>query len=220
MSFLRSVSTIGIFTLASRITGFIRDMLITSIVGAGAIYDAFIVAFKLPNFFRRLFAEGAFNAAFIPLFSEINIKKGHDKAFEFANNVFLIMLIALTAFSALFIFCMPWVVRINAPGFISTPERLQMAIDFGRIAFPYILFISLSALLSGVLNALHRFSAAAFAPVILNIVMILAVVSSYFINSSIGLLLVYGVAIAGVLQLLFLLIAAQKAGYRFKFTIP
>ena len=220
MSFLHSVTTIGFYTFASRVLGFIRDMFITSFVGAGAVFDAFIVAFKLPNFFRRLFAEGAFNAAFVPIFSQINERDGHEKAFRFATNIFFIMLGFLTLLSLLFVIGMPIAIKIIAPGFDTTLSRYKMAVDFGRIAFPYILFISLSALLSGVLNALHRFTAAAFAPILLNIAMIGMLIVSYFVDTAVGMLLVYGVAIAGILQLGFLIIAASRAGFKLHLRLP
>lgn len=220
MSLLRSVATIGSYTLLCRVFGFIRDVMMTALMGATALNDAFIVAFKLPNFFRSLFAEGAFNVAFVPMFSKINAKEGHGPAFKFANNTFNIMVIFLTLFCVVVIIFMPWVMKYVAYGFTKTPERMALAVDFGRIAFPYILFISLVALFSGMLNGLHRFAAASFAPTLLNIAMIGAMLLSYYVPVNLGFLLVWGVIIGGIAQLALVIIAAKRLKFFFKLGWP
>jgi putative peptidoglycan lipid II flippase len=163
--------TVGFWTLMSRILGFVRDILIAAFMGAGPVAEAFLVAFSLPNMFRRFFAEGAFNTAFVPLFSK-KLEAGEDPQ-RFAQDAFsglASILIVLTLIAQL---VMPWLVLAMAAGFAGD-ERLPLATAFGRIAFAYILFISLAALLSGVLNATGRFAAAAAAPLLLNIILITA----------------------------------------------
>lgn len=220
MSLLRSVATIGSYTLLCRVFGFVRDVMMTALMGATALNDAFIVAFKLPNFFRSLFAEGAFNVAFIPMFSRIHTREGHGRAFKFANNTFNIMVIFLSLFCVVMVILMPWVMKYVAYGFAKTPDRMALAVDFGRIAFPYILLISLVALFSGMLNGLHRFAAASFAPTLLNIAMIGAMVLSYYVPVNVGVLLVWGVIVGGIAQFLLVVVAAKRLKFFFKLGWP
>jgi putative peptidoglycan lipid II flippase len=161
--------TVGIWTLLSRVMGFVRDIMIASYLGTGPIAEAFLVAFSLPNLFRRFFAEGAFNMAFVPMFSKK--LEADDGALKFAQDAYVGMSIILTTFTVVGIIFMPLLVTAMASGFIGD-SRFDLAVYYGRIAFPYIFFISLSALLSGVLNATDRFTAAAAAPVFLNVVFI------------------------------------------------
>ena len=165
---MRGFLTVGVWTLASRVLGFVRDILFAAYLGAGPAAEAFVVAFSLPNMFRRFFAEGAFNMAFIPLFSK-KVEAGEDaKDFaEQAMSLLTAVLIGLTLLATLF---MPALVWLMASGFVGD-VRFDLAVDYGRVAFPYILFISLAALLSGVLNATGRFAAAAAAPVLLNLIL-------------------------------------------------
>ena len=165
--------TVGIWTLLSRVMGFARDIMIAGYLGTGPVAEAFLVAFSLPNLFRRFFAEGAFNMAFIPMFSKK--VEGGEGSEEFAQDAFVGMAVILTFFTILGIVFMPLLVTAMASGFRGD-ERYDLAVEYGRYAFPYILFISLAALLSGVLNATGRFMAAAAAPVLLNVVFILAIV--------------------------------------------
>ena len=161
--------TVGFWTLMSRILGFARDVMIAAFLGTGPAAQAFIVAFSLPNMFRRFFAEGAFNMAFVPMFSKK--LEADDDPLGFARDAFsglATILIVLTIIAMIF---MPWLVWAMASGFVGD-ARFDLAVIYGRIAFPYILFISLAALLSGVLNAAHRFKAAAAAPVLLNVIFI------------------------------------------------
>lgn len=198
--------------MLSRILGFVRDILIAGTLGAGPIADAFFVAFKLPNFFRRLFAEGAFNAGFVPLFSDLLATKGPGPARAFAEQALSVLLLTLFIFVTLAQITMPWVMQVLAPGFVGDPERFDLAVAFTRITFPYLLLISLVSLMGGVLNSLQRFAAVAATPVLLNICLIAAVTLLAPHMPSPGHALAWGVAAAGVAQLIWLSVACQKAG--------
>jgi putative peptidoglycan lipid II flippase len=212
MSLVKSTLTIGFFTLLSRISGFIRDILMANMIGASWLSDAFFVAFKLPNFFRRLFAEGAFNAAFIPSFSSILTAEGRESALRFAGEVMAVLLVVLLVLNAVFIVFMPWITPIFAPGFADTPEKFDLTVVLSQITFPYILFISLVSLLGGVLNSMGKFAGPAASPILLNLCMIAAML---FLNSSSATpahALSYGVFIAGIVQLGWLVFICMKSG--------
>ena len=209
--------TVGVWTLLSRVLGFVRDATIVALLGTGPLYEAYVVAFRLPNMFRRFFAEGAFNTAFVPMFSKK--AEADDGAHEFAQDAFsglATILIALTMLAQLF---MPWLIYAIASGFAGQ-EKFDIAVDFARIAFPYILFISLAALLSGVLNATGRFAAAAAAPVLLNILFISAVAIAVLVDGSVADWLIWAVPVAGIAQLALVWIAASRAGFRLTFRWP
>jgi len=209
--------TVGIWTLLSRIAGFIRDILIAAFFGSGPIAEAFQVAFALPNMFRRFFAEGAFNMAFVPMFSKK--LEANEGAQEFAQDAFAglaSILIVLTLIAQIF---MPWFVWAMASGFVGD-ARFDTTIDFARICFPYILFISLAALLSGVLNASGRFAAAAAAPVLLNIIVVSAMASAYYMNLDVGNALIWSIPVAGIAQMALVWYAADKAGLRLVPRLP
>ena len=172
MSLAKSTSVVAFFTLLSRISGFVRDVLMANLIGASWLSDAFFVAFKLPNFFRRLFAEGAFNVAFIPSFSSLLAADGRQAAIRFAGEVMSVLLIVLLALNAIFIAFMPWIMPFFAPGFADSPEKFDLTVTLSRITFPYILFISLVSLLGGVLNSFGKFAAPAASPILLNLCMI------------------------------------------------
>ena len=214
---MRGFATVGIWTLLSRILGFVRDVLIAGFLGSGPVAEAFLIAFSLPNMFRRFFAEGAFNMAFVPMFSK-KVESG-EGPLEFARDAFTGLATILIVFTAVAQIFMPALVLLMASGF-AADERLELATLFGRIAFPYILFISLAALLSGVLNATGRFMAAAAAPVLLNVLFICAVTLAYYIGWDIGLTLAWTVPIAGIAQLTLVWFAAARAGYRLVPTLP
>lgn len=197
----RSIATVGGYTFLSRMTGFVRDSLIAGILGVSGLTDAFFVAFKLPNFFRRFFAEGAFNAAFVPIFSGILVSSGPLAARLYGEKVFALLLFGLTGFVLVFENFMPTVVYLVAPGFSATPARFDLAVELSRITFPYILFISLASLFSGILNSMGRFAAPAGAPIILNLVMISALILIVFEWVSPGTGLAWAVFWAGLLQL-------------------
>ncbi len=202
--------TVGMWTLMSRLLGFVRDAMILALLGTGPLYEAYVVAFRLPNMFRRFFAEGAFNMAFIPMFSK-KLETGGD-AQDFAENAFAGLagiLILLTLAAQLL---MPWLVFALASGFVGQ-ERFDLSVEFGRIAFPYILFISLAALLSGVLNATGRFAAAAAAPVLLNVLLVAAMAVAAWLGGDVARALIWGIPVAGVAQLALVWIAASRAGF-------
>lgn len=209
MSLGRAVATVGGFTLLSRIVGFVRDVMLSAVLGSGAVADAFFVAFKLPNFFRRLFAEGAFSAAFVPLFSRELQEKGQAEALAFARQAHAALLLVLVPFSIVLMVGMPWVVAGLAPG-LRDDGNFAMAVSFARISFPYLLFISLASLYGGVLNSIDRFAHVAATPILLNLTLIGAVLGlTPFLPNS-GYAASVGVAIAGLLQWAWLAVACAR----------
>jgi putative peptidoglycan lipid II flippase len=210
MSLGRAVATVGGFTLLSRVVGFIRDIVLSAVLGSGALADAFFVAFKLPNFFRRLFAEGAFSAAFVPLFSRELQAHGRDQALAFARQAHAGLLLVLVPFSVLLMLGMPGVLALLAPGMRDDAPTFAMAVEFGRITFPYLLFISLASLYGGVLNSIDRFAHVAATPILLNLALIGAVLGLTPLLPNSGYAASIGVAIAGLLQWLWLLIACAR----------
>jgi len=173
MSLVKSTATIGGYTLLSRLLGFARDVTIASSLGASFLSDAFFVAFKLPNFLRRLFAEGAFNSAFVPMFAGMLAVEGEEKAKSFAGEAMSFLLLILLIVTGLFILFMPWLMFILAPGFSDDPEKFDLTVTLTRITMPYIIFISLVSLLGGILNSSDRFAAVAATPVIMNLCLII-----------------------------------------------
>ncbi len=208
---LRNILSVGGLTLVSRVVGFARDVLIAAMLGAGPVADAFFVAFRLPNHFRALFAEGAFNAAFVPVFSERLVKDGREAARVFAQEVLAILLLAQLVLLAAALLVMPWFMVVFAPGFTHDPAKFEMAVTFTRITFPYLLLISVVALLGAMLNSLKRFSAAAAAPILMNLCMIGALVGLTPVLPNAGYALAWGVLASGVVQLLYLMWDARRA---------
>ena len=209
---LRGVLTVGGWTMASRILGFMRDMLIAALVGTGPVADAFVVANKLPNLFRRLFGEGAFNAAFVPEFAGLFHAEGPAAARQFAQEAIAVMafwLAGLTIVGELF---MPQIMVVLAPGFGSDPAKFALAIDLARITFPYLMLICLAALLSGVLNGMDKFAAAAGAPVLYNLFSIAAMLGLTPYVPTVGHALAWGVSASGVVQLALLVWAVHRSG--------
>jgi putative peptidoglycan lipid II flippase len=220
MSLGRAVATVGGFTLLSRVVGFIRDIVLSAVLGSGAVADAFFVAFKLPNFFRRLFAEGAFSAAFVPLFSRELQGHGRDAALAFARQAHAGLLLVLVPFSVLLMLGMPGVLALLAPGMRENAPVFAMAVEFGRITFPYLLFISLASLYGGVLNSIDRFAHVAATPILLNLALIGAVLGLTPLLPNSGYAASIGVAIAGLLQWLWLLIACARDGVSMRLVRP
>lgn len=206
---VRGFFTVGGWTLASRILGFVRDAWIAAVLGTGPAAQAFIVAFSLPNMFRRFFAEGAFNTAFVPMFAK-RFEGGEDPV-GFARDALSGLATVVLAVTLLAQVFMPWLVLLMASGF-QGDERFDLAVDYGRIAFPYILLISLAALASGVLNATGRFAAAAAAPVLLNVVFVAVLALVPRMGWDAGLAITWAVPLAGVAQLALVWWAAHKAG--------
>jgi putative peptidoglycan lipid II flippase len=200
----RAIATVGGFTLLSRIAGFIRDMILSAVLGGGAVADAFFVAFKLPNFFRRLFAEGAFSSAFVPLFARELHEGGREAALAFARQAQAALLVVLVPFVGLLILGMPWVMRLLAPGLVDEPS-FGLAVDFGRITFPYLLFISVVSLYGGVLNSIERFAHVAATPILLNLTVMAAVLGLTPFLPNGGYAAAIGVTLGGVVQWLWLM---------------
>ena len=209
MNLLSSASVFGFYTLVSRVLGYLRDILIAVFLGTSAYADAFFVAFRLPNTFRRLFAEGTFNAAFIPSYSEQKIK-GKKLGNKFADEVFNIISIFLILLIIIIEIFTPFIVYIIAPGFYENLEKFNLAVEFTRITFPFLLFVSLSSLLSGILNSNNKFAAAAAAPIVLNIVLILSLFLSFYYDLDIAKSLSIGVTLSGIFQFIILLIFTRK----------
>ncbi len=214
---IRGFLTVGAWTLVSRIAGFIRDVLIAAYLGTGPVAEAFLVAFTLPNMFRRFFAEGAFNTAFVPLFSK-KLEVGEDPK-GFAEDAFAGLALVVTLVSLVAMVAMPWLVLAMAGGFAGD-ERLPLATEYGRICFPYILFISLTALLSGLLNAGGRFIAAAGAPVLLNAIFIAAMVTADFAGWDMGLTMAWATPVTGLAQLALVWVAAARMGFALRLKRP
>jgi len=222
VSLVRSISTVGGFTLLSRIAGFIRDLLMAKYLGAGMAADAFFIAFKMPNFFRRLFAEGAFSVGFIPLFSRLLGKEvtpeSKQAALDFAGRVFSWFLPVLIIFLIVMEAAMVPIMLGLTGGFEGDTAKFDFVVELGRYTFPYLLLISLVSFYSGMLNALERYSAAAFAPVLLNIIMIMALIGFAETDVAGARALAIAVSLAGVAQLLLLYVSARRAGL--KLTLP
>ncbi|WP_108860789.1 murein biosynthesis integral membrane protein MurJ [Ruegeria sp. Alg231-54] len=209
--------TVGFWTLASRILGFLREILLTAYIGPGPVMDAFVAAFRLPNMFRRFFAEGAFNAAFVPMFSKR--LEGEEDAEGFAQDAFNLLAAAVLALVGLAMVFMPGFVWLTAEGFYGD-ERFDMAVDYGYVVFPYILFMSLAALFSGVLNATGRFAAAAAAPVLLNIFACTALIAGALSGGDVIWWLITVIPLAGVAQLALVWVATERAGIRIRPGLP
>ena len=215
---VRGMLTVGIWTMASRVLGFARDILIAAWLGAGPVADAFFVANRLPNLFRRLFGEGAFNAAFVPAFSALLATEGRPAAQTFAEQAASVMafwLLGLTILAEIF---MPQVLAVIAPGFAAIPEKFTLAVELSRIAFPYMPLICLTALFSGVLNGLDRFAAAAAAPIFYNLICIAFMFALRGMVPTLGHALAWGVSVSGVVQLALVAWAVRGAGMRI--TLP
>ena len=210
--------------MASRILGFVRDVLMAALLGSGLVADAFVVAFRFPNLFRRLFGEGAFNAAFVPLFAGRLEGEGEDAARRFAEEIYAVLFVALLGLVAVAEIAMPLLIHVLAPGFVADPEKFDLTVTLTRIAFPYLLFMSLVALLSGILNSLQRFAMAAAAPVLLNLVLISALLVAgamgWSDRAETGMALAWGVAIAGVVQFVLLWVSCKRAGMRMRLRRP
>lgn len=207
----RSLLSVGGLTLLSRLTGFVRDVVLAAVVGAGALNDAFVVAFRLPNHFRAIFGEGAFNAAYVPSYARVLETEGSEAAGRFAGRILVILLLSQVVLLAVALSLTPSLVRLLAPGFDDDPAKFTLAVTMTRITFPYLLCVTLVTLQSGTLNANRRFVAAAFAPVLLNVVMV-AFLALAFLFPNAGIAASVGVTVSGVLQLGLMVIAGRRAG--------
>lgn len=210
MSLLKSVATFGGLTFISRITGFLRDMILANCLGAGMMADAFVVAFKLPNLFRSLFAEGAFTSAFVPLFSQKLVAEGKKKSIFFAAQAIAILVVIVGLFVVLFELLMPYVVTVLAPGFHNDEGKLELATELCRITFPFLLLISIVSFQGGILNSFEKFAAPATAPIILNLTMIFSAFAFVPFMPSAAHGIALGITVAGVLEVLWLYIALKR----------
>lgn len=210
---ISGIFTVGIWTMASRVLGFVREIMLTALIGPGPVMDAFVAAFRLPNLFRRFFAEGAFNAAFVPIYSK-KAEAGED-ASGFARDALSGLGLVVLLLVGLGMVFMPALVWATAGGFVGD-ERFDMAVGFGHVVFPYIFFMSLAALFSGVLNSHGRFAAAAAAPVLLNILVIAAMTIGALTGGAVITWLIWAVPVAGVAQLALVWVATDHAGLRIR----
>ena len=207
MNILKSISSFGSFTLLSRVLGYFRDILIAIFVGTSAMADAFFVAFRLPNTFRRLFAEGTFNAAFVPIYTKLNLKNNSE---NFTNNVFNFLLITLLLLTIVVEIFMGGFMYLISPGFINEPQKFELATELSRITFPFLLFVSLSSFFSAILNSNGKFAVAAAAPIVLNIFLILSIFYAKFYDYSFVKSMSIGVFLSGLIQLIILIFFTKK----------
>jgi putative peptidoglycan lipid II flippase len=212
MNLLRALATVGSMTLVSRILGFVRDAVIARLFGAGLATDAFFVAFRIPNLLRRLFAEGAFSQAFVPILAEYKTRNGEVEARLLADRTATVLALVLLAVSAIGVLAAPWIIYVSAPGFSATPEKFELTVAMLRITFPYLLFISLVSLAGGILNSWSRFAVPAFTPALLNLSFIFCalMLAPYFRPPV--LVLAWAVLLGGVLQLAFQLPFLARIG--------
>jgi putative peptidoglycan lipid II flippase len=228
MSLVKNVGTIGSLTLVSRVFGFARDMLLARVLGAGLAADAWQLAFTLPNTFRRLFAEGAFSVAFVPMYTKTLAGEGGEEAADkFANDVLSVFVWVLLAFSAVCMLVMPGIVWLLASDYQDVPGKFELSVTLSQITFPYLMLVSLVAMLSGVLNARSRFAPGALVPVLLNIVLIAGILIGAYLRDKTGgsdVTVAYAqsiaLAVAGAVQLLYMMWATRRAGVRLKLTMP
>ncbi|MEO1985599.1 MAG: murein biosynthesis integral membrane protein MurJ [Martelella sp.] len=224
MSLVGKFATVGGATFASRLFGFARETMMAAALGNGPMADVFYAAFRFPNLFRRLFAEGAFNAAFVPLFSKEIEESGVDGAKRFAEQVLGVLFTALFLITVVMELAMPLIVRfIIAPGFADDADKFEMTVRLSSVMFPYLICMSLMAMMSGMLNSLHRYFAAAIAPVFLNVVLIAVLAYGVWIKADPRMMAEYlswGVLVAGVIQLAVVWFDVRRAGMRFTFRLP
>ena len=221
MNLIKSTGTFGFYTIISRILGYLRDVLIAIFLGTSFLADVFFVAFRIPNTFRRLFAEGTFNAAFVPSYAS-ELAKNKLKGQKFANEIFNLLFIGLLSLVLVVQIFMPLFVGLIAPGFVSNTEKIDVAINLTRITFPFLMFVCLSSFFSAILNSHNKFAAASAAPIILNLILIGILLFGKILNDKLVYYLSFGVSIAGLLQLIFLHKFVKKyysIKLNFKFTI-
>ena len=221
MNLIKSTGTFSFFTIVSRILGYLRDILIAIFLGAGPLADAFFVAFRIPNTFRRLFSEGTFNAAFVPSYTS-ELSNGKDFAEKFTTKVFSLLILVLFFLVLIIEIFMPYFVFLIAPGFSGSQEKMDLAIDLTRITFPFLFFISLSSFFSAIMNSHNRFAVAAAAPIILNFFLISVLFYGNYLGDKLVYYLSYAVTLAGIAQFIYLYFYVKKF-YKpkldFKFTI-
>ena len=203
MNLIKSTGTFGFYTIISRLLGYLRDVLIAIFLGTSLLADAFFFFFRIPNTFRCVFAEGTFNAAFVPSYTS-ELAKNKSKSKKFANEIFNLLFLSLLSLVLLVEIFMPAFVSLIAPGFVEDKKKMDLAIQLTRITFPFLMFISLSSFFAAILNSHNKFAAASAAPIILNIVLILILIFGKYLNDDLIYFMSYGVSLAGFLQLIFL----------------
>lgn len=208
---LKHILSVGGFTLLSRLTGFIRDIVLAHVMGTGLVADAFVVAQRLPNHFRAIFGEGAFNSAFVPSYSRALETEGKGPALRLAGRLMTVLVAVLTVLTLAAIWFMPAFLAIMAPGFSDEPEKFALAVTLTRITFPYLAFITVVTLVSGVLNAHDRYAAASAAPILLNVAIVAALAFAFLFPTA-GHAAAWGVTAAGVAQFLLVVADARRAG--------
>ena len=221
MNLVKSTGTFGFYTIISRLLGYLRDVLIAIFLGTSFLADVFFVAFRIPNTFRRLFAEGTFNAAFVPSYTS-ELVKNKSKSKKFANEIFNLLFLGLLFFILIIEIFMPAFVSLIAPGFVEDKKKIDLAIDLTRITFPFLMFVSLSSFFAAILNSHNKFAVASAAPIILNIVLITILFFGKYLNDNLIYFMSYGVSLAGFLQLIFLYKFVKKfyvVKLNFKFNI-
>src|ERR1700748_36976 len=212
-----SILSVGGWTLLSRVTGFVRDIVLAAVLGAGPVADAFFVALRLPNHFRAIFAEGAFNAAFVPAYAHVSGRGGEKAASLFANRIFTLLFVSQLVLLILAWLFMPQAMSVLAPGFTDDAEQRQLAIELTRITFPYLLLITLVTLYGGMLNVMQRFASAAGASIFLNLAMMVTLAFAAFFPTA-GHAAAWGVLISGFMQYFLLAGDAARTGVLPKFT--
>ena len=217
--FLKIISILGSLTFLSRILGYLRDLLIAKIIGAGLVSDAFFISFKLPNLFRRLFGEGAMNSAFIPVISGIKSKFGKNKSDEFFSLIFSSLLIFLLILLIIAEIFMPLIVKLIAPGFKDDPNKFILTVDLSRLTFPFVFFICLTSLAGAYLNTLGRFAAMALTPIILNLTIIFCLLIFLRTNDKVIVsnYLSLSISVAGLIQLLWIIFSLKRSSINLKF---
>ncbi len=220
MRLLRSSAVVGGLTMVSRILGFIRDQMLAAVAGDGPIAEAFVVALRFPNLFRRLFAEGAFNAAFVPLYAGKVASEGDQEAATFLRQVLSVLIVTLSIFVVVTQLVMPWLILIQVPGWDPLSNKFQAAILFTQITMPYILLMSVTAMLGGVLNSHDRFVVAAGAPVLLNLILISILATAPPDQMQVGLRLSIGVTLSGFAQAGFLYWGCVRSGIKLSIGLP
>ena len=203
MNLIKSTGTFSFFTIISRLLGYLRDILIAIFLGTGPLADAFFVAFKIPNTFRRLFSEGTFNAAFVPSYAS-EISQGKDQSDKFATNIFNLLILGLFFIVLVVEIFMPAFIFLIAPGFNGDSQKMELVINLTRITFPFLFFISLASFFSAILNSHNRFAIASATPIILNIMLIGILFYGKFLNDQLVYYLSYAVTLSGIIQLMFL----------------
>jgi putative peptidoglycan lipid II flippase len=220
MRLFRSTAVVGLFTMASRVLGFIREIFFAAFIGPGSVLDAFLTAFQFPNLFRRIFAEGAFNSAFVPLYTDKLEDDGLDEARRFAREVASMLFTAMLVLVVAAQLAMPWLMYLLGPGFVDEPRIFNMAVLFTQITMPYLLLMSLCAMFSGVLNAHGKFAVAAAAPVILNLTLIAMMLLANWRGEQLAFYLTLGITGSGVLQTAWIYVAMRRLGIGLAFQLP